>query len=253
MMRVTEISNSSDASSSSEKKVESSASSEDFPPFLHTSFPVGKVPNWGAMHTPSEWNRTYAELTSEDFVDIPRYDLTVLMTPMETLVKPLREENIPLITAKLFYSTRFFGKYNLDSGEYVGTHPALDLKLARGTPIGAIAGGRVSYVESSEMLGLHIVIEHHLKNGETYYSIYGHFDKAAVHAGEIVTPGQIVGYVGMTGNTSAPHVHLQIDRGEAAEPHHEPYVPSSTPSENEALTYVTHPITFIEKYSNGEQ
>ena len=242
----------SEQSSSTSSAVQTVKSTEAFPPFLHTSFPVAVVPNWGAMRTPEEWNRTYKELTAGDFVAIPRYDLAVLTTPMDSLTTPLRDENMPKITAKLFYSTRFFGSYDTDAGEFTGTHPALDLKLARGTPLGAIAGGRVSYVEKTEMYGLMVVIEHRLKSGETFYSIYGHLDAAFVKAGETVIPGDSVGIVGMTGNTTAPHLHLQIDKGTAGEAHHTPYLPSSIPSSAEALTHVVHPITFIGRYRSGE-
>ncbi len=210
------------------------------------------MPNWGAMRTPDEWNRTYSELTEADFVSIPRYDMSVLTTPMESLTKPLRDENIPKITAKLFYSTRFFGSYDLDSGEFTWTHAGVDLKLARGTPIGAIGGGRVTSVTTTQMLGLHVIVEHRLANGETYYSIYGHFDRAAVQAGEDIVPGQTLGYVGMTGNTSAPHLHLQIDHGKPGE-NHQPYYTTVAPSAAEAAKYVVHPISFISKWRAGDQ
>ena len=242
------MSSSQEKTSEAITRSEESSSIESFPAFDHTSWPIGKVPNWGAMRTPEEWNRTYGELKESDFVPIPRYDLSVLTTPMETLTTPLRDENIPKITAKLFYSTRFFGSYNIDAGEWTGRHPALDLKLARGTPIGAIAGGRVSSVEKNEMYGLHVVIEHRLKTGETFYSIYGHFDAAFVHAGQEIAGGQTIGVVGMTGHTTAPHLHLQIDRGEPNEAHHLPYLPTSIPSQEEGLKHCVHPIDFLKQY-----
>lgn len=245
-------SESSQISSSVRSAISSSVSQESFPAFDHTSFPVSKVPNWGTMRTPDEWNRSYKEMTEADFISVPRYDLTVLTTPMDALTTPLRDENIPKITAKLFYSTRFFGSYNLDAGEFTGTHPALDLKLARGTPIGAIAGGRVSTIEKNQMYGLHVVIEHRLKSGEVFFSLYGHFDATFVNAGDTIVPGKTIGIVGMTGNTTASHLHLQIDHGIAGEAHHIPYLPSSIPSTAEAGAHVVNPINFIGQYRNGE-
>lgn len=184
-------------------------------------------------------------MTREDFVSIPSYNMGVLTTPMSSLTNPLKDENIPAITAKLFYSTRFYSTYDLDAAEHTGEHVGVDLKLARGTPIGAIAGGRVTSVTKTQRLGLHVVIEHRLKNGEVYFSIYGHFDSAAVSPGQDVKPGQTVGYVGMTGNTSAPHLHLQIDLGTAGE-NHLPY----EGAESDAKT--VHPITFLGKWRSGE-
>lgn len=243
------ISSSSSASAEAFASESSSASSvtapeteTDFPPLVKTSFPVGKTPNWGAMRTPAEWNRTYGQMTTEDFVSIPRYDLATLTIPMETLTHPVTTETIPVITAKLFYSTRYMGSYDLDAGEHNGSHYGIDLKLARGTPIGSIGGGRVSSMQTTQRLGIHVIIEHRLQSGETYYSVYGHLDSASVSAGQDISPGQTIGTVGMTGNTSAPHMHLQVDKGAPGEAH--------VPAESEGQ--MAHPITFISKYRNGE-
>lgn len=180
-----------------------------FPAFDHASFPVSRVPNWGAMTKPEQWNRSYAEMTDEDFVAVPAYDLSVLTIPMEELQKD-RMGNIPQITAKLFYSTRFMGTYDLDAGEYTGSHDGVDLKLAPGTPVGAIGGGRVTAVLTDDMYGNHVIIEHRIGD-QVFHSLYGHLQRSALGVGDDVAPGQTVGYVGMTGNASAPHLHLQVD------------------------------------------
>jgi murein DD-endopeptidase MepM/ murein hydrolase activator NlpD len=185
-------------------------------------------------------------MTREDFVPIPRYDMKTLTTPMESLTNPLRDENIPAITAKLFYSTRYLGKYDLDAGEWTGEHAGVDLKLARGTGVGAVGGGRVLSVATSKNLGLHVVIEHRMKNGETYYSTYGHFDSATVSAGQDVEPGQTIGFVGMTGNTSAPHLHLQIGKGKPGG--HTPW----QPGDGNPDASMVNPVTFLGTWRNGE-
>jgi murein DD-endopeptidase MepM/ murein hydrolase activator NlpD len=223
----------------------------DFPPFQRTVFPVSRTPDWGSMRTPSEWNRSFSEMQESDFVRIPRYDLKAFTVPMKDLADPITDDTIPLITQKLFYSTRFFGAYDLDAGEFSAVHPGIDLKLARGTPVGAIGGGRVSTVASSQSLGLHVIIEHRLKNGETYYSVYGHFDSVSVAAGQDVTPGQTIGRVGTTGNTSGPHIHLQVDRGQPGASH-VPYRPASLPSRSEAARYTVNPVVFIAEHSGGD-
>lgn len=221
-------------------------STGDFPAFDHTSYPVGRTPNWGAMRTPQEWNRSHREMTAADFVSLPRYDMSKLTIPMSSLT-PVTDETIPIITAKLFYSTRYLGKYDLDAAEGSGKHAGVDLKLARGTPIGAIAGGRVSSVGTTQSLGLYVIIEHRLRNGETYYSVYGHFDSTSVSVGQDVQPGQQIGNVGMTGNTSAPHLHLQVDRGTPGG-NHVPFAEGG-----DAASGMVNPISFIAKYRSGEQ
>ena len=203
------------------------------------------------MTTPAEWNRTYKEMTDADYVKIPAYNMAVLTTPMASVTSPRNETNIAIITAKLFYSTRYFSSYDIDAGEFTGTHAGIDIKLPLGTPIGAIGGGKVVTVENAGYLGLHVIIEHRLRNGETYYSIYAHLGNAAVNVGDVMIPGQYLGNVGMTGNTSGPHLHLQVDRGAAGEPHSE-YHTDTIPSPAEAGEVTANPISFIGKWRNGD-
>jgi NTP pyrophosphatase (non-canonical NTP hydrolase) len=134
-----------------------------------------------------------------------------------------------------------------DAAEGSGKHAGVDLKLPRGTPIGAIAGGRVSYIGTSHDLGLFVMVEHRLKSGETFYSIYAHFDRATVTVGQDIEPGEQLGNVGMTGNTSGPHLHLQVDRGEPGG-NHTPFQEGG-----DAATGMVNPITFISMYRNGER
>ncbi len=197
------------------------------------------------MTTPDEWNRDYGEMDRADFTRLPTYDLSVLTSPMSELLKTRDDpETIRILTAKLFYSTRFFGSYNLDAGEFTGDHAGIDLKLPEGMPFGAIAGGRVSSVIREESgLGLHVTIEHRLE-GETFYSIYGHMSSASVKAGQDVAPGDIIGRVGTTGRSTSPHLHLQIDRGAPNEAH-VAYWPGTTPSRAEATAHTLNPIPFI--------
>jgi murein DD-endopeptidase MepM/ murein hydrolase activator NlpD len=217
---------------------------DNFPAFGVTMYPVARVPNWGAMTKPAEWNRTYAELAREDFVAIPAYDLRILQVPMDEYLNP---RNAAAITAKLFYSTRYFGAYDLDAGEFSAIHPGMDFKLALDTPIRAIAGGRVRSVSQHDIFGLHVIIEHRHPVDGTFYSVYAHLGTSAVRAGDIVEAGRSIGTVGMTGNTSGPHLHLQVDRGEPGEDH-APYAPASMPSRSEAARHGVQPIEFIAKY-----
>lgn len=136
-----------------------------FPAFGHAQYPISKIPNWGTMHTAAEWNRSYGEMTADDFVPVPAYNMSVLLTPMKDVTNNSSEKAIQTVTTKLFYSTRFFGAYDLDSPEWKMVHPGVDLKLALGTPVHAIGGGRVNNVSSSSAGGTYVVIEHHLAEG----------------------------------------------------------------------------------------
>ncbi len=213
-----------------------------------TIFPVDRIPNWGAMRTSDQWDRTYAQMTDADFVSIPPYDLSQLTIPMSSLSSPLLDKNIPIITAKLFYSTRYFASYSVDADEFTGMHSGVDLKLPIGTPIGAIGNGIVRYAANDGALGLHVIIEHKLISGEKVFSIYGHFSTIAVKEGDQVDAGQTIGTVGMTGNTTAPHLHLQVDRETGTDPH-VPWSPLYAPTKAQAAKWSINPITFIQDHA----
>lgn len=212
---------------------------------MHAVFPVSVVPNWGAMRTPQEWNRSFDQLERNDFVALPVYDLDELMTPVSKLQHNLQDETVQkILTSKLTYSTRHFGSYHLDSDEWTGVHPGIDIKLAKGTPVGSIGDGIVDSVQHSKRLGLHVVVRHELPANERYFSIYGHLGYVSVGTGDTVKAGMILGTVGMTGNTSSAHLHLQIDRDIGLQPH-VPYMPTEMPSIAEARRYTVHPVRFI--------
>lgn len=226
-------------------------SPDGFPPLVRTVMPVTKVPNWGNMRTPEEWDRTYDDMKNSDFVMLPQYDIGDLKghTMNELLQTRDNPSTIHLLTEKLTWSTRFFGAYDLDSGEFAAVHPGIDIKLALGTPVGAIGGGKVYSVNQKRTgLGTHVIIEHRLPDGSQYFSIYGHLEDVTVSLGDTVKPGDVIGHVGMTGNTTAPHLHLQVDRG-ISDDAHLPYMPDHLPSPSEAKKFVVNPVDFIRTYA----
>jgi murein DD-endopeptidase MepM/ murein hydrolase activator NlpD len=219
---------------------------EEFPAFGTAVFPVSSVPNWGAMTTPAEWNRRFEELPESAFVPLPPYNLTVLTHPLQTLLAD-RWAHVGALTAKLTYSTRFFGAYDLDAGEFTGNHPGIDIKLAAGTPLQSVAGGRVDSVRDRPGLGLTVIVEHRHPTDGTFYSVYGHLETSGVREGQRVSAGDMLGTVGMTGRTTAPHVHWQIDRGHPGGGH-VPFAPFILPSPQEADRFTVHPIDFVHRY-----
>jgi murein DD-endopeptidase MepM/ murein hydrolase activator NlpD len=91
---------------------------------------------------------------------------------------------------------------------------AVDLGAARGTPIHAAADGTVIIARNNGGwnggYGNYVVITH--DNGTQ--TLYAHMSHAIVSAGEPVSSGQTIGYVGMTGLTTGPHLHFEV-RGAA--------------------------------------
>lgn len=87
-----------------------------------------------------------------------------------------------------------------------GAHTGLDIATKNGTPIAAAASGTVTYSGYQGALGYLIKISH--GNGiETYY---GHCSKLYAKEGQQVKQGDIIAAVGSTGNSTGPHLHLEI-------------------------------------------
>lgn len=87
-----------------------------------------------------------------------------------------------------------------------GFHPGLDIAAPYGTPIRAAAAGRVTTASYSGGYGNLVVIEH----PGAYATAYGHQSRIAVYVGEIVEQGQVIGYVGSTGNSTGNHLHFEV-------------------------------------------
>ncbi|WP_228973402.1 peptidoglycan DD-metalloendopeptidase family protein [Streptomyces sp. DH12] len=89
-----------------------------------------------------------------------------------------------------------------------GRHTGLDFPAATGTPIKAVADGRVAYTRSSGPYGIHALINH----GKGLASLYAHMSATVTEAGKAVQQGQQIGRVGATGNVTGPHLHLEARR-----------------------------------------
>ncbi|MBO3663841.1 M23 family metallopeptidase [Microbacterium stercoris] len=98
---------------------------------------------------------------------------------------------------------------SLGAGHSQATHDGLDLLIASGTPIYAIADGVVATSGWSGGYGL-MVRYNSVVDGQSVEVRNAHMSSAAVGAGQTVTRGQVIGYVGSTGASSAPHLHIEI-------------------------------------------
>ena len=88
----------------------------------------------------------------------------------------------------------------------VSSHTGLDIATAAGTPIKAAASGTVTFSGRKGSYGYMVVISHG-NNVQTYYA---HCSKLYVSAGQTVTQGQKIAAVGSTGNSTGPHLHLEV-------------------------------------------
>ena len=90
---------------------------------------------------------------------------------------------------------------------YAHFHDGIDIAAPLGTPVRAAAAGRV--IVAGRVAGGAVVVE--IEHGTDVESLYGHLQPAlAVYVGESVVAGQVLGAVGLTGNTTGPHLHFGI-------------------------------------------
>ena len=94
-------------------------------------------------------------------------------------------------------------------------HKGLDLAAPMGTPVYAPADGLVARADWFSSYGNYIQLEH----GGELQTRFGHLSGFAVHAGDTVHKGDLIGYVGSTGRSTGPHLHYEVRvAGEAVDP-----------------------------------
>lgn len=112
----------------------------------------------------------------------------------------------PLPSARI---TQHWGENAENYARYgIWGHNGTDFGARLGTPLYAMAAGVVAWADvDPDGYGLYVRVWHeHLQ----CHSFYAHLDKHAVSQGQVVTAGQVIGYVGSTGNSTGPHLHLEI-------------------------------------------
>ena len=102
---------------------------------------------------------------------------------------------------------RISSRYNLRRrialyGNRIRPHKGTDFAAPVGTPILSTANGTVTEVSYTRANGRYVKVKHN----NTYTTQYLHMDKANVKVGQFVEQGDVIGFVGMTGYTSGPHV-----------------------------------------------
>lgn len=91
-------------------------------------------------------------------------------------------------------------------------HTGTDYAAPLGTPILAMAAGRVTVAGPASGYGNLIVIEHNI-GGQLIASAYGHEERLYVQVGDLVTAGQHIADVGTEGHSTGPHLHFEIRPG----------------------------------------
>ena len=94
-------------------------------------------------------------------------------------------------------------------------HRGVDFPMPEGTSIVATADGVVAASDLSSGYGKHIVLNHE----DDYTSIYANLQEVICKPGQTVSKGQLIGYSGNTGTSTAPHLHYEVRyKGEWVDP-----------------------------------
>lgn len=103
--------------------------------------------------------------------------------------------------------TSVFGSQRILNGKPKNAHNGLDIAAPRGTPVYAMADGKVILAaDNFYYSGNYIILDH----GQGLNSMYLHLSKKDVIAGDFVKKGQKIGEIGTTGRSTGPHLHWGI-------------------------------------------
>ena len=178
--------------------------------------------NVGTKKTVQEGEKGIRSITAQRVYDTNGNQLSQQILSTEVLKEPVTEK-IVVGTKKVTTSTSYItgsGQfiwpvpgYRNCSRWYGGSHKGVDICAAAGTPIYASAGGTVTKAGYNKAgagtgYGYSIIINH----GNGYTTVYAHCLSLAVHAGQTVKQGQLIGHVGSTGRSSGNHCHFEIRR-----------------------------------------
>ena len=124
-------------------------------------------------------------------------------------IQPVKNEELKQMASGFGYRSDPFTKIRK-------FHKGMDFSAKSGTPIYATGDGLVKKADAKVSgFGNHIEINH----GYGYLTLYAHLSKYKVKAGQKVKRGDIIGYVGSTGRSEAPHLHYEVHKnGEVVNP-----------------------------------
>jgi murein DD-endopeptidase MepM/ murein hydrolase activator NlpD len=128
-------------------------------------------------------------------------------TAFRQTVSEVRYWSEPLALPVRGCMTSLFGVQRYLNGKPTGDfHGGLDQRSPAGTPIHAVADGMVKIVRQWNLHGRTVGIDH----GQGLESMYLHMSRFAVAEGAMVKKGDVVGYVGSSGRSTAPHLHWSL-------------------------------------------
>jgi Peptidase family M23/S-layer homology domain len=172
-------------------------------PFNGAMMPLAFVPDWKK----SDYINQRATL---DYSSVNQGDLIPLPS-----MRNIKSDFNSLFTYLTVFRGRYMDEERLSNS---WSHDGVDIRAPIGTPIFAIGHGKIVRAKDDPN-NKYITIEHkdvkyRGKVGK-YYSSYLHLSQVLVKPGDSIDKWTLIGRVGMTGYTTTPHLHLQVDNEDA--------------------------------------
>ncbi|MBS4015308.1 MAG: peptidoglycan DD-metalloendopeptidase family protein [Candidatus Latescibacteria bacterium] len=162
-------------------------------------------------------NKKVTELQNRlNFLEAERAKIAIMLgadkNPPPLKLEDLQEEYKPYEKPEIITSTSRFQSapttgYIISRG-FSKAHEAVDFAAPLGMPVFAVGSGVVKDVGNDTFYGNYILLD----LGDNYQAFYGHLYKTIKSAQANVAAGEIIGYVGTSGRSTAPHLHLEIWR-----------------------------------------
>ena len=168
---------------------------------------------------PGDFSRAYLPLhrqelaarKMQDFLSHLSESVRLEEVRQQDLLRALRENrealaSMPSIWPVVGFISSSFGGRSSPFGGGGQFHKGLDISNRMGTPVLAPAQGAVILAARDGAYGNSVEINH----GGGIVTKYGHMQRWAVQPGQWVKRGEIIGYIGMSGRTTGPHLHYEV-------------------------------------------
>jgi murein DD-endopeptidase MepM/ murein hydrolase activator NlpD len=158
-----------------------------------------------------------------DRLDARLADLDVQLAAVDYLIGQKRAEKAARPHAWPTEHGWLSSGFGLRSDPFTGErerHEGVDIANRFGAPVLAASRGIVTFAGKMDGYGYMVDVDH----GYGYTTRYGHMSAIAVHVGDEVADGQMLGRIGSTGRSTGPHLHFEVHRfGQPINP--QPYLP----------------------------
>lgn len=152
------------------------------------------------------WTSDFQDDTTRASSDVQRVKLEVKAQSQVTSANERKEFRTDGFSAGMIFPVEggeIISHFGVRNGR---PHNGIDIKAPEGTPVKAVQDGVVIFSGFLKGYGNTVIIKH---EGD-YFTVYAHNKYNTVREGDFVRKGNIIGYVGMTGNAGTPHLHFEV-------------------------------------------